>query len=84
MRFPMPDLAARKAELTLRRDALLTRLNAIRKDYANGLPADFEEQAQQLENADVLNEISRLAADELGTVEAALFRIEQAMASAKG
>ncbi len=79
----MTDLVARKAELSARRTELLTRLNAIRKDFGNGLPADFEEQAQQLENAEVLNEISRVTAEELATVESALVRIEQALASLK-
>lgn len=75
----MTDLAARKAELSARREELLTRLNAIRRDYGNGLSADFEEQAQQLENSEVLAEINRLAAEELTQVEEALFRIEQAL-----
>ncbi len=79
----MTDLVARRAALTARRSELLARLDAIRRDYANGLPADFEEQAQQLENAEVLQEISRLAAEELGQVEAALVRIEQAMGNLK-
>ncbi len=79
----MTDLVARKAALSARREELLTRLNAIRSDYGNGLPADFEEQAQQLENADVLTEINRLAAEELTKVEEALFRIEQAMNALK-
>ena len=79
----MTDLVARKAELSARRTELLTRLNAIRKGFGNGLPADFEEQAQQLENAEVLNEISRVTAEELATVESALVRIEQALASLK-
>ena len=42
-----------------------------------------EEQAQQLENAEVLAEINRLAAEELTKVEEALFRIEQAMNALK-
>ncbi|RZU36862.1 hypothetical protein EV700_3075 [Fluviicoccus keumensis] len=79
----MTDLVARRAELSARRTELLTRLAAIRQDYANGLPADFEEQAQQLENSEVLQEISRLAAEELGQVEAALVRIEQALGNLK-
>ena len=79
----MTDLVARKAALSARREELLTRLNSIRSDYGNGLPADLEEQAQQLENAEVLAEINRLAAEELTKVEEALFRIEQAMYTLK-
>lgn len=41
------------------------RLHAIRSDYHRGLDQDSEEQAVQLENMDVLQEIGRLAEREL-------------------
>lgn len=41
------------------------RLHAIRSDYHRGLDQDSEEQAAQLENMDVLQEIGRLAEREL-------------------
>lgn len=74
------DLLAKKNELTQKRDELLHRLDAIKRDYANGLDADFEEQAQQLENAEVLAEISRVTHEELQKVTTALERIEKELA----
>lgn len=74
------ELEERKRELVARRDELLARLNAIKADIGSGLDADWEEQAVQLENADVLNEISRVTAEELNRVEAAVLRLEQAIA----
>lgn len=71
------DLLAKKQELVHKRDELKQRLDAIQQDYANGLPADFEEQAQQLENAEVLEEISRVTSEELLKVNLALERIEK-------
>ena len=59
------ELLSRKAELT-------QRLQAIRADIARGLDADSEEQAVQLENMEVLQEISRLAENELETIDKAL------------
>lgn len=74
------QLQQKKKELTEKREQLLQRLDAIKKDFANGLPADFEEQAVQLENADVLAEISRVTNDELQKVTQALERINQELA----
>lgn len=69
----------RKQELDKRRAELVERLNRIRLDYGRGLPPDSEDQAQVLENAEVLNEIARVAADELATIEAAIRRIEETL-----
>ena len=74
------DLLAKKQELTQKRDELLKRLEDIKSDYGNGLSADFEEQAVQLENADVLAEISRITNEELQKVSVALERIEKELA----
>lgn len=60
--------------LLTRRDELQQRLDAIRADYRRGLPADFAEQAAELENAEVLAAISRAAAEELDGVHAELRR----------
>lgn len=76
------ELEERKRQLIVRRDELLNRLNAIKADFGRGLEADWEEQAQQLENAEVLSEISRVTAEELNRVEAAIQRLEQAIAQA--
>jgi hypothetical protein len=43
----------------------MQRLNAIRADFGKGLDADSKEQAIQLENIDVLSEISRITEEEL-------------------
>ena len=63
-------------ELQEKKDELLSRLEAIQKDYRSGLSADSEEQAIQLENAEVLEEISRVTNEELQKVSQALDRIE--------
>lgn len=73
------NLKQRQQELLTKRDELANRLQKINLDYRQGLEPDFAEQAQQLENAEVLAEIARVTAEELGTIDAALQRIEQAM-----
>jgi len=65
----MDPLETQIAELTEKRDALRARLEAIEKDYRQGLDADSEERAQQLENAEVLAGIARATADELRRIE---------------
>lgn len=77
----MPDLSKKKEELTEKRDQLAARLNAINLDFRQGLDRDMEEQAQQLENQEVLAEIARITAEELNKVDAALARIEAALRS---
>jgi len=67
-----------REQLLRRRDDLAERLKRINLDYRSGLDADSEEQAQQLENAEVLAEIARVTAEELAKIEAALNRIEAA------
>lgn len=54
-----------RESLEARRAELEKRLGAIRKDLAGGLDADSEEQAVQLENLEVIQEIARLAENEL-------------------
>lgn len=66
------------AELLMRRDSLRERLEAIEQDYKNGLSADSDDQAIELENADVLEGIAKAAADELDQVEAKLARLAKA------
>jgi hypothetical protein len=56
-------------QLLARKEELVQRLKAIRTDLARGLAADSKEQALQLENMDVLQEIHRLADEELRAVE---------------
>ena len=73
------ELIQRRDELCKRREELLNRLDAIRKDIGQGLDPDWEEQATQLENAEVLQEISRVTAEELNKVQSGIERLEQAI-----
>lgn len=57
-----------KEALEARQSELDDRLKSIRKDLASGLDKDSEEQAVQLENFEVLQEIARLAEKELAEV----------------
>ena len=66
------DLEQEIAALTKQRDELRERLAAIEKDYRAGLAADSEEQAVQLQNAEVLAGIAKSTAEELARIEAKL------------
>ena len=57
------------AELDAKRQELIERLEAIERDYRSGLDQDAEEQAVQLENAEVLEGIARAAREELERIE---------------
>jgi len=65
----MVDAKNEKQELVEQRDALNNRLDAIQKDYQQGLDADSEERAIQLENAEVLDGIYKATMEELQLVE---------------
>jgi hypothetical protein len=56
-------------QLEKRRDELTERLAAIKRDLGRGLERDLEEQAVQLENLEVLQEIERIASEELREIE---------------
>jgi len=56
-------------DLLARRDELKRRIAAIHRDIGRGLEKDYEEQAIQLENLEVLQEIVRVAEQELREVE---------------
>ena len=58
-----------KAALLEQRDQLRKRLEAIEQDFKKGLSADSEDQAIELENADVLAGIAKATAEELQSVE---------------
>ena len=55
---------------------MLARLNAINKDYQQGLNPDSEERAVELQNAEVLDAIARAASDELDRIEKRLAALE--------
>ena len=72
----MPDTKSdAKTELLKKRDELRQRLDAIHKDYRSGLDADSEEQSIQLENAEVLEGIAKITAEELEKIEAQLAKL---------
>lgn len=64
-------------ELQTKRRELLERLEAIERDYRQGLDQDAEEQAIQLENAEVLDGIARAARDELDRIEKELALLQR-------
>ena len=66
------ELEKEIAALTQKRDELRERLAAIERDYRAGLAADSEEQAVQLQNAEVLAGIAKSTAEELARIEAKL------------
>lgn len=53
---------------------LRERVDAIKRDFQAGLDRDFEEQAVQLENAEVLNALLTQALTELEEIEQKLRR----------
>jgi hypothetical protein len=65
-------------ELESRRDELRGRIEAIHRDLGRGLEKDFEEQSIQLENLEVLQEIARVAEQELREVEMKLAALKNA------
>ena len=76
----MSDLLAQKDNLEARYAELNQRLQAIRQDYADGLDADSEERAQQLENEEVLAEIRRVAQEDLAKVAHQLAEVSALLA----
>ena len=65
-----------KQQLIEKRDELRARLEAIKNDYRQGLDRDAEEQAQQLENAEVLEGIAKSTAEELQHIEEQLANLD--------
>ena len=63
--------------LKQRQEELELRLHAIRGDYQRGLDQDSEEQAMQLENMEVLQEIGRLAEQELADIKEKLAKLRR-------
>jgi RNA polymerase-binding transcription factor DksA len=58
-----------REKLIEERDRLRARLDAIRADIRQGLDADSEERAIQLENREVLDGIARATTEELARIE---------------
>jgi RNA polymerase-binding transcription factor DksA len=72
----MPDPNETRQALIDKRRELQERVEAVRKDFAGGLDPDLDEQAIQLENAEVLNELLREALSELEDIEQKLRRMD--------
>jgi len=70
------DNSQREA-LIERRLELRKRLNAILADIGGGLSNDYEEQAIELENLDVLREIARVTQQELEKTELELNHLDR-------
>jgi len=68
---------SRREALIERRFELRKRLNAILADIGGGLSNDYEEQAIELENLDVLREIARVTQQELEKTELELNRLDR-------
>jgi RNA polymerase-binding transcription factor DksA len=73
----MPDPNETRQALLDKRRELEERVDAVRKDFAGGLDPDLDEQAVQLENAEVLNELLREALSELEEIEQKLRRMDR-------
>jgi hypothetical protein len=73
----MPDPNETRQALIDKRRELEERVEAVRKDFAGGLDPDLDEQAIQLENAEVLNELLREALSELEEIEQKLRRMDR-------
>lgn len=58
-----------KEELLKKRKELMDRVAAIRADYRQGLDADSEERAVQLENRETLQEIERVSLEEIAKID---------------
>jgi hypothetical protein len=66
------SMARTRSELEAKRDELQERLDRIKADYRRGLDRDSQEQALELENREVLDEIYRVTGEELARVNAEL------------
>lgn len=66
-----------KAALQKKKQELEERLEKIKQDLSGRLNPDFEEQATQLENRDVLYEIQRVSTEELAEIKKKLNQMDQ-------
>ena len=71
----MSNTQNEKEQLIEKRNELRMRLESIEKDYRQGLDSDLEEQAVQLENAEVQEAIAKAASEELQRIEEQLSKL---------
>jgi RNA polymerase-binding protein DksA len=62
--------------LIVKRDELITRLESIKRNLTGGRSADSQEQAQELENAEVVDALGNEARLELSRIAKALDQIK--------
>lgn len=62
-----------RESLQREREEIMQRIDAIKRDYASGLDQDLEDQAMQLENAEVLEALLKQAYEELETIDRKLY-----------
>ena len=65
----MSNTQNEKEQLIEKRNELRARLESIENDYRQGLDSDLEEQAVQLENAEVQEGIAKSTSEELQRIE---------------
>ena len=71
----MSNTQNEKEQLIEKRNELRMRLESIEKDYRQGLDSDLEEQAVQLENAEVQEAIAKSTSEELQRIEEKLAKL---------
>ncbi len=72
----MADYHALRQELEKKRQEILQRLNEIQETWHRPVDVDLEEQAQELENEEVLAELDREGMEELERIDRAIERID--------
>ena len=77
----MPKTISRD-ELLTKQHELIDRVTAIKRDFESGLDPDLEEQAQQLENYEVLQRLLEQANAELDKIDEQLRKMAVASSSA--
>lgn len=74
----MPDVEPFRKKLLSLKQELTKRVNSIDKDIRHeGLSSDWEEQATERENDEVLESLGNASAHELAMIDRALQRIDQ-------
>lgn len=76
-------LMQKQRELEQRREELLKRLENISSHYKQGLSADMEDQAIELESEEVISALEKRAQGELDEVERDLRKIAEALSRAE-
>lgn len=73
----MADYTALRRELERKREEILQRLNEIQETWHRPVDVDLEEQAQELENEEVLAALDKEGMEELNRIDRALERMDQ-------